>query len=265
MPAPAVKPPDEVVMIRVIRFFSKFKAPIDGVTVDHEGNPVTMVEEHWVEWVKIGDAAASTCVEAVKRIAPRDDRPARVEWNVVGPAYTAWLRKEEAPVNGQPLYAWSGCSRELADELRKNNINSVEEVANYPDHRINSLPIPGFRELRQRAKATIEARSSNEVGDKLAARDAKIEQMQTLLANAQVQIENLTRQIAAIGTPAVAAAVVAAGPHPDDEFVEPGPGDRRVSDANGFVRRQPTDHISAIFGEDGNGDSFEPLDGDATD
>lgn len=147
-------------------------------------NPQAMIEEHWVEWGKPGQPNWATR-QNVRQLMPRPnprlngvEMPAAPEWQVVGPAYQAWLKGEAMPVHGTPLHAWPGLPREAADELKKLDIHTVETLAGFPDHRISSIPFPNFRDWIKRAKAYVEAKGFESVtglGDRLKERDDRIE------------------------------------------------------------------------------------------
>jgi hypothetical protein len=270
IPSPAVPQKQEMPAIRVLRFFTKFKRPIGAPQRNSDGSLVMQIEEHWVEWVKLGETSGATCVEAVKRLSgnPEMGRDPRVEWLVIGPAYEAWRNNEDAPVLGTPIYSWSGASRELAEELKKHHIITLEDLAAFPDHKLNTIPIPGLRELRHRAKVTIEAREINDVAHEIASRDEVIRDQEARLQAVDAQMAVMQAQIDAMARNAgiAASSLTANMPHPDDEFVQPGPGDvpAGTSFAGGFQRRDPVDHIDEALGAV-TGEYVEAGDGDDTD
>lgn len=245
MPSPAVQPEKDMPAIKITKFFTKYREPLPG-------SDATMLrEEHWVEWVKIGEQNGSTCVEAVHRIGPTGKHPPRIEWHVIGPAYDAWLEGNEAPETGTPLYAWSGVTRELVEVLAKFNVKTLEDLVAMADHNLAKIPVPNIRQVRQRAKATLDAARMNEVGAEIAGRDIQIEALKANEAVMKAQLDAMAAQIAALTKASgyAASALAGSAPHPDDEFVELRPGDRRLSPASGFSRRDPVDHIGAALGD----------------
>lgn len=248
IPSPAVpvmvKPP----AIIPIRFWTKYKKPAPRQFIDPSAPPAMMEEEDWVEWVKKGDREGSTTAEAIKRLCGNSDKelPPRVEWMVIGPFYEAWKRGEGAPVIGQPLFAWSGCSRELAAELKKFNIHSVEDLAQFPDHQITRIPIQGFRDLRRKAQLTIEARSISDVGDALAQRDRALEEERNARLSLEDQVRALQAGMNALKGNMANAAATLGGPSEDDEFTvgaERGASlaGARTVEASSFKRKKAKD------------------------
>ncbi len=250
VPSPSVPRKPELPSIRVLKFWSKYKAPMSAPAADEL---VTMDEEHWVEWVRVGEGGGgSSTSEAVKRIMPRPERnqPPRIEWAVIGPAYEAWRRGEETPLNGQALYAWAGATRELADALKPHGILTVEDLAAYPDHKLTNIPIPGLRELRNRAKVTIDMRGSNEIALEVARRDEQIALLQkqsqenaATMAAMQATMEAM--KAANLGAVNMIAANM---PHPDDEFVDRSNARPATGMRGEFVRRDPVDHVDKALG-----------------
>lgn len=245
VPAPAVQPEKDMPAIKITKFFTKYREPLPG------SDQTVLREEHWVEWVKIGEQNGSTCVEAVHRIGPTDRHPPRIEWHVIGPAYEAWLKGNEAPETGTPLFSWSGITRELVEVLAKFNVKTLEDLVAMADHNLAKVPVPNLRQIRHRAKLTLDAAHMNEIGQELAGRDAQIEALKSNERTMQAQLDALTAQLQALSKSQGFAISALGGnaPHPDDEFVELKPGDRHVSPASGFSRRDPVDHIDVALGD----------------
>lgn len=188
VPSPAMPPAsDRMPAIIPLRFWTEYK---------HIPGQTAPVEEDRVEWVKKGESGGAVTSEAIKRLAPTATRQGAIEWSVIGPAYEAWKKGNETPLNGTPLHAWSGVSREMADALKKFNIYTIEDLADFPDHQMAKLPIPQLREWRNRAKAWREAQDTNGIGDKLAARDQAIEEKQGQIDDLQEQMREMQRAMA---------------------------------------------------------------------
>jgi hypothetical protein len=233
VPLPAVLPPENqrYPAIMPVKFWTKYIEPSGASLLNEKGEmvPASYGEEDWVEWVKRGAQNPGTTQEAVKRLAPnhRVKRPARIEWLVIGPAYEAWKKGEDfQKVNGTPLHAWSGVSREMATELRRFNLMSVEDLADFPDHMLSSIPIPSLREIRVRAKTFVEAASTNDIAMALATRDKTIEQQGSALKEMQRTMAEMQASIDAMRAGAgQAAATLQRSASPDDEFVQISSGD----------------------------------------
>lgn len=196
VPSPAISP-ERIPAIIPIRFWTEYKT---------EPGKSTPVEEDWVEWVKKGESGGATTAEAVKRLMPRNGRAGAIEWQIIGPSYDAWKKGNETPMHGTPLHAWSGVSREMADALKKVNILTIEDLAAFPDHQLAKIPIPHLREWRSRAKAWVEARGANDIGDRLAERDRMIEQQSTLISDMQEQMNAMNAALSDLKTKNVSAA-----------------------------------------------------------
>lgn len=218
-PAPAIKPED-VPAIYITKFWTKFKPD--------PANPERLVEEDWVSWVKKGDQSGATTSEAIKRLAPNPSRgvPPRIEWMVIEEPYSSWKKGEELPVNGTPLAAWNGISRELATELKKFNCYTIEDIADFPDHNINRIPIPAFRDVKKKAKAWMEAKSTSDVGAALSQRDDRIAAQEDVISDMQKKLSEMQAQMDAMQKTQGSAAAVLSGeasvntPNEDDEFVD---------------------------------------------
>jgi hypothetical protein len=205
IPSPAIPASDRMPAIIPLKFWTDYK---------HIPGQTAPVEEDRVEWVKKGESGGAVTSEAIKRLAPTATRPGAIEWA----AYEAWKKGNETPLNGTPLHAWSGVSREMADALKKFNIYTIEDLADFPDHQMAKLPIPQLREWRNRAKAWREAQATNEIGDKLASRDRKIEEQNGLISDLQEQMRDALRQIAEMKAGAASAATALKTVSADDDL-----------------------------------------------
>ena len=88
-------------------------------------------------------------------------------WNQIEPLYEAYKKGSEIPETGTPLGAWPGVTTGQADILRKNTIRTVEEVRDMPDNFMNKIPMPGLRDLRDQAKAFLDATDQNKVSSEV--------------------------------------------------------------------------------------------------
>lgn len=119
-------------------------------TDGEELNPV-----EWVQWTKKGTTNAATTEDKISRV--RKD-PAK--WDVLSPFYEAWKRQESAPVNGYPLEAWPGVTKEQVRVLKERHVLSVEDLANSSQADLSRLGLPGIIGLQGKAKAFLEARQN---------------------------------------------------------------------------------------------------------
>jgi hypothetical protein len=211
VPFPAIPPPASQTLPSI--------APLAFWTVYKEDGSA----EDWASWVKKGENAGSITNDAIKRLMPRPERnrPGTVEWSVIGPAYEAWKKGEETPLNGTPLFAWAGVPREMIEQLKKVNIFTVEDLADFPDHNVSKVPIPALREWRARARAYREAQSTSDVGHALATRDKTIELQGSQIADMQRKMEEMQAMMVAMQSGAKAAvSSVQKIASPDDEFID---------------------------------------------
>lgn len=119
-------------------------------TDGEELNPV-----EWVQWTKKGTTNAATTEDKISRV--RKD-PAK--WDVLSRYYDAWKKQEQAPVDGYPLDAWPGVTKEQARVLKERHVLSVEDLANSSQADLGRLGLPGILGLQGKAKAFLEARQS---------------------------------------------------------------------------------------------------------
>ena len=178
--------------IRVLGFFQK--------TTLRDGKPVL---HDWVRYAPLHAVQTVVNEERVDRLMPKDaidndpdkgDKAnfIRTRWGEIEPYYSAWKAGNEVPEVGTPLAAWPGVTPEQAQALRASNLRTVEEVASIPDHALSRTHLPNMRDLRNQAKAFLEARGSQNVADELAAARAKADSMQEQLDEALKMLAELT-------------------------------------------------------------------------
>lgn len=120
---------------------------------DGEGDELRSVD--WVQWVKKGAQNAATTEDKVARVMKDPSK-----WDVLEPYFKAWKNRTEAPINGYPLDAWSGASKEQIKVLQERHVLSLEDLVNSSDADLIKLGLPGIRQLQGKAKAFLEARVS---------------------------------------------------------------------------------------------------------
>ena len=104
----------EVAAIHPIKFWTDYQPGPNG----------TRVEADWVRWVKKGTTNQSTTEDKVVRV----QKDAAV-WAALGRHYEAWKAGQAAPVNGTPLDAVPFMTAELAEELRRVHVLTIEDLA----------------------------------------------------------------------------------------------------------------------------------------
>ena len=104
-------------------------------------------------------------------------------WNVIGPKYEAWKRKESIPDDGMPLAAWSGVSPEQAAHLKAMGIMTVEGVRDMSESAFTRLPFPNARQLPKLAGAFLSSRGDAEKDRQLAEMAERMAAMEEMLAD----------------------------------------------------------------------------------
>jgi hypothetical protein len=137
----------DVAAIHPLRFWTAYEEP--------PGGRGERIAADWVEWVKKGDQHRSTTSEKVRRV--KKDAPV---WAVVKPYYEAWKSNQAAPIIGTPLDAAPFATREMAEELSRLHIRSVEDLANAEDSALAKTGIPGIRQLQAKARAYLDVQAN---------------------------------------------------------------------------------------------------------
>jgi hypothetical protein len=148
----------------------------------------------WVEIAPSGEAFDRTKTwHRIKDLTPpanvddsRADSMAHkvsvARWNVIAPKYEAWKRKEDIPVDGLPLAAWSGVSPEQASHLKAMGITSVEGVRDMSEGVFTRLPFPNARQLPKLAGAFLSSLGEAEKDKQLAEMAERMAAMEEMLA-----------------------------------------------------------------------------------
>ena len=184
----------EVPAIRVTRFWTDYKPD--------PKKPGEMVGVDWVEWRIRGDQHTSMRSEAVSRLCGGEKWSGHEqamkyyapspEWVVIEPAYEAWKKKQDIPVNGTPLDAWPGLNPAQAEALKAADILTVEDCANMTDGQIGRARLPDARQIKERAKAFIAAKGDqSRIAAELASRDDLIAQQAAAIEELRARMEAL--------------------------------------------------------------------------
>lgn len=178
--------------IRVISFFEKSSIR-NGETIFHD----------WVRYAPVHAAQTVVNEERIDRLMPNEamesdpDRGERANfirarWAEIEPAYSAWKAGNEIPTNGTALSAWPGVTPEQAQSLKASGLRTIEDVATIPDHMLSKVHLPNMRDLRNQAKAFLDARGTVNVASELAKRDAELASMREQLDAALGMLNDLT-------------------------------------------------------------------------
>lgn len=169
-------------MLRVVEFKTEYRTgrdPVDWVLVAPAGPAYEKTRTwHPVSKIRPPEHPEQTLLES----ASYQDMAAK--WSVIGPAYEAWKAGQEVPVDGTPLDAWSGVTKEQAKFLKAMSIRTVEEVRDMGDAAISQLRFPNARQLPKLAKEYLEGADG-------AAKDAKIAELEERM---QAMAEMLEQQ-----------------------------------------------------------------------
>jgi len=118
---------------------------------------------------------------------------ALLRWKTIGPAYEAWKKGEDLPEDGTPLSAWGGLTAEQVEILKKNDIRTVEEIADQSIDVMNRLRFRNAGELPELAKRFLASQSSVE-------KDVEISELKDAVAvlqealNARVEAEKAPKK-----------------------------------------------------------------------
>jgi hypothetical protein len=174
-----VNPDDRLPSIFALEIWVDYKPQPDG----------SYVEEERIKWVRKGANGAETS-EAVKRLQ-KDNGPI---WQALKPAYDAWKQGKSAPVNGVPLEAWPGATKQMVKVLESFHVRTVEDLAGLDDGAMARVQVPGIRSIRQNARAFIEAqKSTSHIAGKL----SELESERDNLRREVDELKDLVKSLAA--------------------------------------------------------------------
>jgi len=117
----------------------------------------------------------------------------RWRWAQIEPAYNAWKKGHEIPVNGVPLANWPGLNAAQAEVLRKMGISSVEQVASMNDAIMTKVQLPGVREIRAGAQTFLDAQGGADMANRLTSMEESNAALQEQLAAAMALLEEQTK------------------------------------------------------------------------
>jgi len=179
---------NNVVAIAPLRFWNK-DVPVPG-------KPGDFTNEAWVEWVKKGSNGATTSEKIARLSKPGKNGQVDAVWEVIRPAYEAWLRGQEEPTSGTPLSQWAMVGREQVEYLKHElHFRSVEDVANATDSDLERMGM-GARALRDKARAYVTAKQGEAViAEAMAGKDAQIASLSRQLSELSDTVKELTANL----------------------------------------------------------------------
>lgn len=109
--------------------------------------------------------------------------------------YAAFKRGEARAANGTPLEQWPLMTTGRVASLKASNILSVEELSKVPDNMLSSLGM-GARELREQARAYLEAAAGGAAAARATAENAELrEQMARMQAQMAALLGNASQAV----------------------------------------------------------------------
>ena len=163
-----------------IRFWIEYEPAHD--------DPAKIIAHEKVEWAKKGSSNGSTTVMKIRHL-----KLDSVLWPVIQPAYEAWKKNQEAPLEGTPLDAWPGVTPQQVKVMRDYHLRSVEDFAQAPDSTLMKMNFPGIREMQGRAKAFLQAAQGQaQIAEALHSRDQ-------MIANLGAELEEMKHLIQDMG------------------------------------------------------------------
>jgi len=173
-----------------IRFWTEYEP-------DHT-DPAKLITHDKVEWAKKGSSNGSTTVIKIRHL-----KLDSVLWPVLQPAYEAWKKNQEAPLDGTPLDAWPGVTTQQVKVMRDYHLRSVEDFATAPDSTLMKMNFPGIREMQGRAKAFLQAAQGQaQIAEALHSRDqmianlgAELEEMKHFVSDMAAQDKSRNKPV----------------------------------------------------------------------
>lgn len=207
---------EQLPLIRIIGFRTSFenlpikgdpekeKCDDKGYKLDASGRRIKKLqEEHWVTYSPAHSPVNTQTTERVRLLFPDPTRMGEDQdgeklrymtavWSQIEPAFEAFTKGQEIPLNGTPLAAWSGVSPEQAEILRQSAIRTVEEVSRLTDGQIERVRLPNVRDLRAQAILFLENSDAAKAAEREAQKDAQIAEMAERMAAMEALLEERT-------------------------------------------------------------------------
>jgi hypothetical protein len=160
----------------------------------------SLVGVDMVSYAPIGEANRSVTIERVSKLAkvlPPEEhgdnwaaKMAYDRWQVIGAAYEAFKKGQEAPTEGTPIGAWPGLTPEQANIIRGNGIRTVEELADAGDSIITRIPLPGMRAIKDQAQLFLKAADQTKLSTEMAKKDQEIGELRAQMEELMELVKN---------------------------------------------------------------------------
>jgi hypothetical protein len=171
-----------------------------GFKLDEKGKRVLEnVQVDWVTYAPLHSPTGTSTTERIRHLRPTEEildgengektKFMVTRWAAIEPAYEAWLKGHELPTNGTPLAIWPGVSTAMADELKKYNIRTVEEVRDLLEAQLERIKLPNMRALKSQAAAFLDNMKGAEAAEREAERDEEIASLKAALDEQREQLE----------------------------------------------------------------------------
>ncbi|NKL37490.1 hypothetical protein GFL49_27745 [Rhizobium leguminosarum bv. viciae] len=172
-----------------------------GFKLDAKGKRVMEnVAVDWATYAPAHSPMGANTTERIRHLKPTQEiidgenaektRFMLARWSAIEPAYEAWKKGHELPINGTPLAHWPGVSAAMAGELRKYNVLTVENVRDLAETQLERIRLPNMRELRNSAKAFLDNMRNAEAAEREVERDNEV-------ANLRLMLEEQNEKLAA--------------------------------------------------------------------
>lgn len=161
-----------------------------------------------IDWVNIGPVGlvfTNTTWYRVSELNPanikRSDRDPEGlsqmamerRWAQIEKHYQAWLKGQELPLEGTPLAAWGGISKDVAEAFVKAGVQTVEEVAALRDTDKGRIPVPGVNDYIKAAKSFLDNAGRVDTDDRMKALEQNNQRLAEELKAATELLEQVTK------------------------------------------------------------------------
>lgn len=143
---------------------------------DHEDVNGENVLVEWVRWQKKGNPnhQGEGRVRNVKR--HQSD-----VWEALIPAYEAWKKNEQMPVNGTPIGNWPPITKRLAEVMKTNGFLSVEDLSKANDADLGRIGM-GALALRDKAREFVALKVDTKSAGQIDTLKKQVEELTARLA-----------------------------------------------------------------------------------
>lgn len=188
----------QVAPLTIYRFRTEFKPdPKD---------PAKLVGFDVVDYGPVGSGDRSVVTERVSRLKVVDGSPganpalalAKLRYDYIMPRYEAWKAGQTLSVEGTPLSAWTGISKEQVEQLAMSKVVTVEELASLTDAHIQRIRLPGIRNLIEGAKRFLASADTNRATADRARQDQEIAGLKDTNAELLAKLNELAAELSSL-------------------------------------------------------------------